>query len=149
MRMPASLGKHPIHPMLVTVPIGLWIFSLACDLLFVLGSGASLWYTLAFYTLIGGLAGAVIAAVPGFIDLLSLAGSVRRVALAHMALSLVVIALYAVNIGLRINQPEKVGVCVTLSAVAVALLVLAGWLGGHLVYVYRVGVDTLDGSEKA
>jgi uncharacterized membrane protein len=144
MRTPASLAKHPIHPMLVTIPIGLWVFSLACDLLFVFGSGASLWYTLAFYTLIGGLAGAVIAAVPGFVDMLSLAGSVRRVALAHMAVNLVVIALYAFNIGLRINGPEKVGLCVILSAVAVGLLVLAGWLGGHLVYVYRVGVDTPD-----
>ncbi len=33
MRTPASIGGHPIHPMLVVFPIGLWIFSLVCDLI--------------------------------------------------------------------------------------------------------------------
>ena len=32
MSSPASFGKHPIHPMLVALPIGLWIFSLVADL---------------------------------------------------------------------------------------------------------------------
>ena len=32
MRTPAKIAKHPIHPMLVTIPIGLWIASLVCDL---------------------------------------------------------------------------------------------------------------------
>jgi uncharacterized membrane protein len=27
MRTPAQIAKHPIHPMLVPIPIGLWIFS--------------------------------------------------------------------------------------------------------------------------
>ena len=30
MRTPANIAKHPIHPMLVAIPIGLWIFSLIC-----------------------------------------------------------------------------------------------------------------------
>ena len=30
MRTPASIARHPIHPMLVPIPIGLWIFSLVC-----------------------------------------------------------------------------------------------------------------------
>ena len=83
MRTPASIAKHPIHPMLVTVPIGLWIFSFVCDLTFVLGSGASLWYTLSFWTIIGGIAGAVLAAVPGTIDMLSLKGATKKIALTH------------------------------------------------------------------
>jgi uncharacterized membrane protein len=29
MRTPASISKHPIHPMLIVFPIGLWVFSLA------------------------------------------------------------------------------------------------------------------------
>jgi uncharacterized membrane protein len=28
MKTPASIAGHPIHPMLVAIPIGLWIFSL-------------------------------------------------------------------------------------------------------------------------
>ena len=35
MPTPASIGRHPIHPMLVDLPIGLWVFSVAADLVFV------------------------------------------------------------------------------------------------------------------
>lgn len=141
MRTPASIARHPIHPMLIPIPIGLWLFSFVCDLLFVFGSGVSLWYTLAFYTMIGGLIGAALAAVPGFIDMLSLSGSRKRIALAHMTINLVVVVLYALNIGLRINGAGSSTLPVILSAVAVALLAVSGWLGGHMVYVYRVAVD--------
>jgi uncharacterized membrane protein len=30
MRTPATVFRHPIHPMLIAFPIGLWIFSIAC-----------------------------------------------------------------------------------------------------------------------
>ena len=144
MRTPASVAGHPVHPMLVPIPIGLWLFSLVCDLLFVFGTGVSLWTTLAFYTMIGGIVGAALAAIPGFIDMLSLSGSRKRIALVHMALNLVVIALYAFNVGLRIDGTSTAGLPVGLSVAAVALLALSGWLGGHLVYVYRVGVGVED-----
>lgn len=141
MRTPASIARHPIHPMLIPIPIGLWLFSFVCDLLFVFGTGVSLWFTLAFYTMIGGLVGAALAAIPGFIDMLSLSGSRKRIALVHMTINLVVVALYAFNIGLRISGSEQNTMPVILSAVAVALLGVSGWLGGHMVYVYRVAVD--------
>jgi uncharacterized membrane protein len=127
--------------MLVPVPIGLWLFSFVCDLLFVFGSGVSVWYTLAFYTMIGGLVGAALAAIPGFIDMLSLSGSRKRIALLHMTINLFVVALYAFNIGLRIDEAGQSTLPVILSAAAVALLGVSGWLGGHMVYVYRVAVD--------
>lgn len=38
MRTPASLSRHPIHPMLVVFPIGLWILSSACDLIRLAGA---------------------------------------------------------------------------------------------------------------
>ena len=39
MRTPASIAGHPIHPMLVTFPIGLWVFSLVADLIYAFGTG--------------------------------------------------------------------------------------------------------------
>ena len=141
MRTPARIARHPIHPMLVPVPIGLWIFSFVCDLTFVLGSGVSLWFTLSFWTMIGGLVGALLAAIPGFIDMLSLRGHPKRLALTHMALNITVIVLYAVNIGTRIEVGAVSGVPLILSIVAIVLLAVSGWLGGHMVYVHRVGVD--------
>lgn len=141
MKTPASIAGHPIHPMLVSLPIGLWIFSFVCDLLFVLGSGASLWFTLGYWTMIGGLVGALIAAIPGVIDMFSLTGTPKKIALTHMALNLSVVVLFAVNIALRITGTPVAGFPLALSTIAIALLALSGWLGGHMVYVHHVGVN--------
>lgn len=140
MRTPASIAGHPLHPMLIPLPIGLWIFSLVCDVIFKAGSGASVWSTVAFYTLIGGLIGGLAAAVPGFIDMLFLRDRPKKLALTHMAINLTVILLYGVNIGMRIASPEKLDVAIGLSAIGVALLAVSGWLGGQMVYIERVAV---------
>jgi len=141
MRTPASIARHPIHPMLVPVPIGLWIFSFVCDLAFVFGIGASLWFTLGFYSMIGGVIGAVLAAIPGIVDMLSLNGRPKSLALTHMGLNLTIILIYGVNVGMRIGQPAVAGLPLALSTIAVVMLGVSGWIGGHLVYVHRVAVD--------
>jgi uncharacterized membrane protein len=124
----------------VALPIGLWIFSFICDLAFVLGIGASLWFTLGFYTMIGGTLGALLAAIPGTIDMLSLNGRPKKLALTHMALNVTIVLLYAVNIGVRIGEPVVAGLPLTLTIVAIVLLAISGWIGGQLVYVHRVAV---------
>ncbi len=149
MRTPASIARHPLHPMLVPLPIGLWIFSLVCDLIFVFGNGVSLWYTLAFYTLIGGLVGAILAAIPGFIDMLALSAAPKHIALVHMTINLAIVVLYAVNLGMRISGGGNNSIPVVLSAVAIGMLLVSGWLGGHMVYVLRVGVDAGDEATPA
>lgn len=127
--------------MLVPVPIGCWLFSFACDLAFVLGSGASLWFTLGFWTMIGGVVGALGAAVPGVVDMLSLKAPTRKIALTHMSLNIVIVLIYAVNIGMRIEGAAVAGLPLALSIAGVSLLAVSGWLGGHMVYVHKVGVD--------
>lgn len=72
MASPASIGGHPIHPMIIPFPIALWVFSLVADVIF-LWRGNPVWRNyIAFYALLAGIIGAVAAAVPGFIDWLSL-----------------------------------------------------------------------------
>jgi len=44
--------------MLIVFPIGLWIFSLACDLIRLAGGTRDAWFIVAFYTMVGGLIGA-------------------------------------------------------------------------------------------
>ena len=139
MRTPASIAGHPIHPMLVPIPIGLWVFSLVCDLIHAGGSSNPAWTTVALYTMGGGIVGALLAAVPGLIDLLSLPPGPRRTALAHMAINLTVVALFAVNLWLRFRGAAHSTV-LWLSIVAIGLLVISGWLGGKMVYEEGVGV---------
>lgn len=141
MRTPASIARHPIHPMLVPLPIGLWIFSLVCDLIHAGGSTNPAWPTVALYTMGGGIVGALLAAVPGLIDLLSLPPGPRKTAIAHMTINLVVVALYVVNFWLRLPAPENPGGLVWLSLLSVALLAVSGWLGGKMVYEHGVAVD--------
>jgi uncharacterized membrane protein len=149
MRNPATVAGHPIHPMLVVVPIGLWIFSLAADLIAIGAERPELWRALAFYTMAGGLIGALLAAAPGFVDWLSLAQPrVRQIATYHMALNLAVVALYAVNLYLRTQLPPGARAPVILSVAAVALLAVSGWLGGELVYVHGVGVQAPRGEQR-
>jgi uncharacterized membrane protein len=141
MRTPANIAKHPIHPMLVPIPIGLWIFSLFCDLMVAGGSANPAWPTVALYTMGGGIVGALAAAVPGLIDLLSLPEGPRKTALVHMTINLTVVALYVINFWMRISPPVTLTTTLWLSVVAIGLLVISGWLGGKMVYVHGVAVD--------
>ncbi len=141
MSSPASIGKHPIHPMLVAFPIGLWVFSLISDLIFLAG-GSPEWEIVAFYTMIGGTIGGMTAAVPGFIDYFAVKDrDAQRIATTHMVLNAVIITLYVVNILQRAQHAETAGLAIFLSIAGNILLVISGWLGGHLVFVHGVAVE--------
>jgi uncharacterized membrane protein len=144
MRSPANIAGHPIHPLLVTLPIGVFVFSFVCDLIYVFGSGNPTFAIVALYTMAGGIVGALAAAIFGFIDLLSLPPEPRKTGLAHMTINLIVVVLYVINYWLRRGTPESPGGYVWLSLIAIALLVVAGWLGGKMVYVYGVAVSGVD-----
>jgi uncharacterized membrane protein len=133
--------------MLVPIPIGLWIFSLLCDLVYAAGWGGEVWRTVAFYNMVAGVIGALIAALPGLVDLLSLPAAPKKTALIHMSINLTIVALYCVNIWMRLTNPEGTPAQLVLSLVAVALLGVSGWLGGKMVYELGVAVDT--GEEAA
>jgi uncharacterized membrane protein len=150
MRSRASIYKHPIHPMLIVFPIALWIFSFICDVVFLSGSAnAVLWRDMAFYTMAGGVIGALLAAIPGFLDYLGLLDhDVKKIATTHMLLNLTIVGLYLFNLGLRMNAPEQGRVtAVVISAVALILLAISGWLGGSLVYVHGIAVESHRGEE--
>ena len=72
MKTPANILGHPIHPMIIPFPFALWTFSLIADLIYYFGSHDYLWVNVAFYTLLGGIIGAVLAAVPGIVDYFSI-----------------------------------------------------------------------------
>jgi uncharacterized membrane protein len=78
--------------------------------------------------------------VPGFIDMLSLPWNLKRIALAHMAINLTVVGLYVVNVWMR--KSGITDAAIWLSVVSVGLLAVSGWLGGKMVYVHGVAVET-------
>ena len=96
----------------------------------------------------GGIIGALAAAIPGFVDLLSLPEGPRATAIKHMALNLTVVVLYLINFVARWREPDDPGALVWLSLLSLGLLVLSGWLGGKMVYEYGVAVAATNDPAK-
>jgi len=143
MKTPASIAGHPIHPMLVPIAIGCFVLSFAADMICLSTGTTNPWSMLAYYAMLGGILGALAAAVPGLIDLLSLpAGYTKSVAVKHMSLNLLIVAIYVCNAWLRHNQPESLKMPMTLSLITILMLLVSGWLGGKMVFEAGVGVDT-------
>jgi len=139
MSTPASVKGHPIHAMLVPLPIGLWIFALVADVMTHAG-GAPGWRTAAFYAIGVGVVGALLAALPGLVDLVSLRpGPARRTGIWHMVINLVAVAVFALNFLMRWRTADHSG-RLLLTALGVVLIAISGWLGGEMVYVGGVGV---------
>ena len=147
MASPASAGRHPVHPMLIPFPIALWIFSLVADVIY-LWRGNLVWRDyVAFYTLLGGIIGAAAAAVPGFIDWLSIKDrEVKKLADWHARLNVIALLIFIADFYLRTAGGARwVGTSLTipllLSVLGIILITISGWLGGEMVYVHGVAVE--------
>src|SRR5438128_4964716 len=95
--------KHPIHPMLVHFPIGLFILSLLLDLVSLVFPSVPQLVRDSFYAMLLGVIMALVAAVPGFVDYTDIRSDHpgKRTATAHLTLNLLVVALYGINLGVR------------------------------------------------
>jgi uncharacterized membrane protein len=141
MSSPASFKGHPFHPMIIPLPIGLWIFSIISHLIFKCGYGGAIWKDVAFYTLAGSIVGALIAALPGFVDLTGLTNpKTRTIAIWHMIINLAAVGLYCVNFWLRLHREPGDNLPIILSAIGVGLVIISGWLGAEMFYVRGVAV---------
>jgi len=142
----AKIADHPIHPMLIPFPIVCFVGTLITDIVYSRNHDAG-WATASHWLLAIGLGMAALAAVTGLTDYL---GDQRLRglgdALKHMLANVTVVVLMAVNLVLRLNNPDFIpSTGVWISAVAVLILLYSGWKGGNLVYRHGVGVhDTPD-----
>lgn len=137
---------HPLHPMLVTVPIGAWLGSLVFDVASRVVSDPG-FLSQGSEWLIGiGVLGALAAALVGFLDLILIHPGTRayRTAITHMCLNVAVTGAYAANFGWRHGSYSRGGAVplglLGLSAVSVVVLGLSGFLGGKLAFRYGVRV---------
>ena len=147
MASPASIGGHPIHPMLIPFPIGLWVFSLIADVIYLWRANPVWRDWIAFYALLAGIIGAALAAVFGIIDWLSIKDrEVKKIANWHARLNVIALLIFVASFYLRTTSGASwVGgshtIPVLLSVVGVILITISGWLGGELVFRHGVAVD--------
>lgn len=144
MASPASVKKHPLHPMLVAFPIGLWAFALVCDVV-AAGGAAGPWRAVALYSIGGGIVGAVLAAVPGLIDYFSIEeAAMKRIAIFHLLVNVCALLVFAVNLWSRLVLPPTSLVPLILSIIGVVGIGVGGWLGGEMVYVKGMAVEAVE-----
>lgn len=141
-RSTLTIAGHPLHPMLVPLPIGFLIGALLTDIAFCLTGWAGFAY---FSTwLIGaGIVTALLAAIGGFTDFLG-DRQIRQIGKAwqHMIGNLVAVAISVANllVHMRDGAAAVIPLGVILSGLVALLLVFTGWLGGEMVFRHRVGV---------
>jgi uncharacterized membrane protein len=138
-RSTARIGGHPIHPMLVPFPIVCFIGAFATDMAFI-ANGEPAWATASNWLLGVGLGIAVLAAtlIDFFGDPLVRGHSD---AVKHMVANISAVALEAVNLVLRLGNPDFIGSTgIYMSGIVVLILLYRGWKGGELVYRHGVGV---------
>jgi len=143
MRAKARLFGHPIHQMLIVFPLGLLGMSLFFDILHLATDGDH-WAVVSYYMIAAGIISGLIAAPFGLIDWLAIPGGTRakRIGLLHGGGNVVVLLLFTLTWFSRRDLPSAPsGLEVGLSAVAVLLALVTGWLGGELVDRLGVGVD--------
>lgn len=143
---------HPLHPVLVPIPIGAWVLSLVFDIASRLGGGPPVSRTA--WWLIGlGVIGALAAALLGLLDLAAIPTRthVFRLGLLHAGANLTATTLFVVAFLLRrghLDEPAGVPVpLIGLSVLAVLVLGAGGFLGGEL--AYRYGVRVADEATQA
>lgn len=144
MSSPASIAKHPIHPMLIAFPMGLWVFALVCDVICLAG-GTDVWSTVALYSIAGGIVGAILAAIPGLIDYFSIdEAEMKRIATNHLLWNVGSLVIFAISFWLRLRPDNQSKIPFLLSLLGVIMIGFGGWLGGKMVYVKGMAVDPVE-----
>jgi uncharacterized membrane protein len=148
----ARIAGHPIHPMLVAFPLAFYTATVVTLLVYV-GTREAFWFRFAMVASLAGIATAVIAAIPGAIDLLVLprGSRARKAGLQHAGFNLLATGLFAVTalvlyqtwIHRTMVNGEYIfdaTIPLALAVVAWVAMVIAGSLGWTLVQTHHVGV---------
>lgn len=121
---------HPLHPLLVVIPIGSWLSATILDLLGQESAAQRLTIT--------GVIGAPVAALAGAADFRQLDRRTRRVGFIHGLSNLAATGCFAASYVLR--RSGRIGAGRLWSTLGLVALGAGGSLGGHLTYAQGVGV---------
>ena len=142
MKTVASIKGQPIHSMLMVIPAGAFALVLVFDVLYLLGAG-DMWWIATEPLIIAGIAGGVLAAIPGGIDFFTSIRSDKavNVATGHVLAAFLLLIVFAINLTARQGAaPGEATGAVWWSAIGFLVMLLTAWLGGRLVYNHHVGI---------
>src|SRR5207244_13119352 len=141
--------KHPLHPIIVHVPMAMWPGARIFDLLSQWKIGGNAIVRLSFYAIVFGLIASLLAVPTGVVDWSGIKKEkpAWKIGLYHMILNLLVALLFAINLGLRVSTFRAATTVPTvpllLSILGTALLIVSAYLGGMMTYTYGIIVRLL------
>jgi uncharacterized membrane protein len=143
----AAIAKHPIHPMLIVFPVALYAVTVVA-LIVHAGTNDPFWYRAAFWTNLGAVVMASVAAVPGLIDLLNVPAKsrARATGIRHATFNVLALALFVISdiiigrhwYGHGVGLPDAAPL--VLGVIGLSSTLIAGALGWTLVQTHHVGV---------
>ena len=138
-RSTASIGGHPLHPMVVPMPIGMLTTAALSDIAFVVTrdrffARASRWL------LGGGVVSGAMAGVLGLADYATIRAARGPIGTSHAAGNATVLAMSLLSLALRRDRRETPIWAAALTLASAAVLAMTGWLGGELTFRHRIGV---------
>ncbi len=141
-RSKASIAGHPLHVMLVPIPVVCFIGALITDIAYA-QTAKMLWTDMSAWLLAVGVIVAFLAALAGLTDFF---GDRRirelRAAWIHALgnIAVLILSIFNVLIHTRDAYTSVVPTGLILSAIVVLILLVTGWNGWSMVYRHRVGV---------
>jgi uncharacterized membrane protein len=145
-RSTASILGHPLHAMLVPIPITCFVGTLITDLVY-WKTAAIMWADMSVWLLTIGLIVSVFAALAGVIDFF---GDRRIRALKPAWIHglgnglALILSIFNVFVHSRDAYTSVVPTGLILSALVVLILLVTAWTGGEMVYRHGVGVRSED-----
>src|SRR5262245_12428284 len=139
----AKFLGHPIHQMLIPLPLGLLAMAVIFDVLTMVFDSPT-FATVSYWMMAAGLISGLLAAPFGLIDWLAIPSRTRakRIGALHGLGNVVVLALFAASAWMRRDAPSTPQTeALALSFTAVCLALVTAWLGGEMVDRLAVGVD--------
>jgi uncharacterized membrane protein len=138
-----KIAGHAVHPMLIPLPLGMFIGTLIFDIVYLLTDDLQ-FATVSFFMAVLAAVGGVAAAATGAVDLKNIPKGTRakRVGNVHAIGNDIVIALFALSAFLRYQTDDykPSALALTLTFLGAAVSFVTGWLGGELVERLGVGV---------
>lgn len=142
MKSKANFKGHPIHPILVGFPIAFFTGAFLFNILAVAFGKPNLWTTGKYLEALGILS-ALVTAVPGIIDYFYTVppkSSAKSRAGKHGLINISMVIIFAAAHLLKQHGAVSAYVILGLELVGMVLIVIAGFMGGTLVYRNQIGV---------
>jgi uncharacterized membrane protein len=137
-----TVSGHPVHPILMTLPLGLFI----CGVIFDLGglaSGMAFLGAVGYWTIVAGLFAALLAIGAGMVDLWDVAsGPEKTLAVTYQAANLGMVGLFLVSCLIRAGTDRAASPgAFLLELLALASGALGAWLGVRMVRHHHLGIE--------